>query len=193
MKPFFSKTLNFALILGLILISAGCDSGSNDEEVSESFDQMGEMIEKSFDIFGDVAVEVLLGGTAKSQPTYDCDQSGTVDWDVTGVANQYALTFNSCNGIDGNSTMGLTTNFTETSIEFALALSGTLTESCTMTLNNFTMDAASSESGDSEITLSGSISSTCNGEAFACTFNADELTDDAGEDFFRDRCSASIG
>lgn len=191
MKPFFSKTLNFALILGLILISTGCDSGSNDDDASESFDQMGTMIENSFNVFGDVAVDILLTAS-KSQPVYDCDQSGTVNWDATDV-NLYDLTFNDCNGISGTTAMGLTTSFDGTSLGFGMSLNGTLTESCTMVLNDFSMDVTSSETGSDQILLSGAISSTCNGEAFTCTFNDDALSENADEALIRDRCSASIG
>ena len=193
MKPFFNKTLNFALILGLILISDGCDSGSSDEEVSESFDQMGDMIENSFNVFGDVAIDILLTAS-KSQPIYDCDQSGTVDWDVSsGTIDIYDLTFNDCNGISGNTEMGLTTSFDGTSLAFGMSLNGSLTEACTMLLNDFSMSVTSSEDGSDQVLLNGSISSTCNGEAFTCTFNEDQLSDSSDDGLYQNRCSASIG
>lgn len=191
MKPFFSKTLNFALILGLILISAGCDSGSNDEDVSESFDQMGAMIENSFNVFGDVAIDILLTAS-KSQPVYDCDQSGTVNWEANNV-NLYDLTFDDCNGISGNTEMGLTTSFDGTSLAFGMSLNGTLTEACTMLLNDFSMNVTSSENGSDQLLLNGSISSTCNGEAFTCTFNEDQLSDASDDGLYQNRCSGSIG
>ncbi len=192
MKPYFSKHLSFVLILGLFLISAGCDSGSNDdEEISASFDQMGTMIENSFDIYGGVAVDILLSAS-KSLPTYDCDQSGTVDWDLSnGATDVYDLTFNDCNGISGSSTMGLTSTFSETTFEFGMALSGTLTESCTMVLNNFSMDLVSNGTENDQIVIGGSISSTCNGEAFTCTFIDDAITDGTDDAFFQNRCSVS--
>ncbi len=192
MKPFFSKPFSFALILGLLFISAGCDSGSNDDdEISASFDQMGAMFEEAFNIFGDVAVDILLTAS-KSQPVYNCDQSGTVDWDVTsGTTNLYSLAFNDCNGISGSTAMGLTTSFDGTSVGFGMTLTGTLNESCTMTLNNFSMDVTSNQDGTDQILIGGGISSNCNGESFSCTFNDDQLSESSDDAFFQDRCSVS--
>lgn len=192
MKTYFHKSATFALFLGLFIIAAGCDSNDN-EDVSASFDQMGEMMEKSFNVFGAVAVEVLLSPVSKMQPVYDCDASGTVTYDVSGTANLYNLIFDDCDGLSGNIDMGLTTNFTETGFDFSLSLDGNLTESCEMTLNNFSMVVGSSEGNEDQIVLNGSIGSTCNGEAFSCTFTQDALNEGSEDSLFNDNCTAAVG
>lgn len=192
MKTNFHKSTTLALFLGLFIIAAGCDSNDS-EDASASFDEMGSMMEKSFNVFGAVAVEVLLSPTSKTQPVYDCEASGTVTYDASGTANLYNLIFDDCDGLSGNIDMGLTTNFTETGFDFSLSLDGNLTEACQMTLNNFSMVVASNEANEDQIVLNGSIGSTCNGEAFSCTFTQDALNEGNEENLFNDNCSAVIG
>lgn len=195
MRTLFNKTTTFTLLFSLLILASSCDSSDNDD-ASESFDQMGEMIGASFDVFGNVAVEILLNSVGKSRPIYDCDQSGTVDYNNSSTANLYSLVFNDCNGIDGNVDLGLTTNITETAFEFGLSLDGNLTEACSMTLNNFSMGIVSNPNSTTEedqIMLNGSISSTCNGESFSCTFNNDSFTDADENVLFQDNCTTAIG
>lgn len=189
MRTTFKKSISLLAIVSVLAFGAGCDSNDS-EDVSMSFDQMGSMIEKSFSVFGGVAVDILLNSIGKSQPIYDCDQSGTVDYSMTDNPNEYALVLADCNGIDGNVNLGLTTDITETGFTFGLSLDGTLTESCAMTLNNFSMNVVSTDTDD-QITLNGSLGSTCNGEAFACTFNNDTLTEGTEDSLVRDRCVAT--
>ncbi len=191
MKTYFHKSTTLALFLGLFIIAAGCDSNDN-EDAAASFDQMGEMMQKSFNVFGAVAVDVLLSPVSKSQPVYDCDASGTVTYDASGT-NTYSMLFDDCDGLSGNVDMGLSTNFTETGFDFSLSLDGNLTEACEMSLNNFTMAVSGTESGEDQIVLNGSIGSTCNGEAFSCTFTQDALSDGDEENLFNDNCSGSVG
>ena len=192
MKPFFNKYSTLALMLSLFVFTAGCDS-NDDDDIGASFEQMGEMIEKSFAVFGNVAVDILLNPASKAQPIYDCDFSGTVDYSASSAANQYDLIFDDCNGLTGNIGLGLVTNFTENGFDFNLSLNGNLTESCEMTLNNFTMDFSSTDAGDDQISLNGGIASTCNGESFSCTFNDDLLDDTSDDSLFNQRCSGSAG
>ncbi|MEM8484311.1 MAG: hypothetical protein AAF564_02120 [Bacteroidota bacterium] len=196
MKTLFHKSKTLALFLGLFIIAVGCDSNDN-EDAAASFDQMGEMMQKSFNVFGAVAVDVLLSPVsetqpAKSQPVYDCDASGTVTYDASGT-NLYNLIFDDCDGLSGDVDMGLTTNFTETGFDFSLSLDGNLTEACEMSLNNFSMVVAATESGEDQIVLNGSIGSTCNGEAFSCTFTQDALNEGNEDTLFNDNCSGSVG
>ncbi|MFK7847720.1 MAG: hypothetical protein AB8G77_20675 [Rhodothermales bacterium] len=194
MRTLFNKTTTFTLLFSLLILASSCDSSDNDD-AGESFDQMGEMIGASFDVFGDIAVEILLNDVSKSKPIYDCDQSGTVDYNSSSTANLYSLVFSDCNGIDGNVDLGLTTNISETAFEFGLSLDGNLTESCSMTLNNFSMGIVSNPNSTDEdqILLNGAISSTCNGESFSCAFTNDSFSDADQNVLFEDNCTAAIG
>ncbi len=193
MKSFFNKYASLVLTLSLFVFTAGCDSNDDDDDISASFEQMSNMFENAFSVFGNVAVDILLNPASKSQPIYDCDFSGTVDYSASSTANQYDLIFDDCNGLTGNINLGLTTNFTDNGFDFNLSLDGNLTEACEMSLNNFAMNFTSTDDGNDQIFLNGGIASTCNGESFSCTFNNDLVQDDVDDAFINQRCTGSAG
>lgn len=192
MNNIFLKPTSIALMLGLFVFSSGCDS-NKDADASASFDQMGTMMGSAFNIFGDVAADIIITSSQKSQPIFDCDDAGTVDYNNTGTPNVYNLVLDGCDGIDGTVNLGLVTDISETGVSLDLSLDGNLTEACTMTLNNFSMRVTSTQSGTSEIVLGGGLASTCNGEAFSCTFNNSSLTSGSESALVEQNCSATIG
>ena len=192
MKNTFLKPASIALVLSLFVFSSGCDGNDNDE-ASQSFDQMSTMMGSAFNTFGAVAADIIITSSQKSKPIYDCDDSGTVDYNSTGTPNVYSLVLNGCDGIDGTVNLGLVTDISETGITLDLSLDGNLTEACTMTMNNFSMRVTSTQSGASEIVLGGGLASTCNDEAFSCTFNNSSLTSGSETALVEQNCSASIG
>ena len=186
--------IKLLFVATLCFTTLGCDSGSNDDDddLGASFEQMADMVETTFGVFGEVAAEIFISSVSKNQPIYSCD-TGQVDYTQSPVNQDlYELEFQNCNGINGNVDLGLDVEVGTNSFSFDLLLDGSLEESCTLQFANFTESVSGSLEGDDQtITLSGSISANCSGERFSCSFNNDELSEDTEDTLFQDNCRAT--
>ena len=188
------RVLTYCALL-VFFVFAGCDSNEDEDEFAASFEQMSNMIEESFNVFGEIAVEILLDQVAKNQPTYSCSQNGQVDYDESPVdPSLYELEFQNCNGINGNVDLGFDITVSETNFEFDLLLDGSLENECTLQFANFAENVIAGLEDDSQtITLSGSVFANCSGDRFACTFNNALLSEATADSIIEENCTATSG
>ena len=188
--------LLFIALLTLSITLVGCDSNDDNDDPEAAFEAMGEMMASSFSALGFVAADIFLNQSAtKSQPTYSCQNEGSVDYNPsTTNPDIYTLDFQNCDGTNGTLDLGLSVEATQSSFNFSLLLDGSLTNQCTLTFSNFTESVVSNVSdGTQSIMLDGAIGATCDGQAYACTFNQTELTitEDGDSDYtlFENSCA----
>ena len=190
----FSRTSFMFALAALTVLSAGCDSSS--DEPADSFDQMATMMDDTFTIFGEVAGVIFTGQLAapKTQPAYSCQQSGSVDYTaVADMPGTYSLNFLDCNGIDGNATLGITTTLGETSASLGVVISGNLSNECEVNLSSFAQNVVVDLTSESiEIVLDGTLTSTCDGNSFSCTFANDTLVEGSEDALMREKCVAAL-
>lgn len=192
MKSFFKTTFSYALLFSFLLFSAGCDSNDSNDE-TEAFADMAATIGKTFSLLTQAFTQIGPA-TKTAMPPVDCSNSGTFDVsDVTD--NSYSIAFSDCNGIDGSLTFGITYSITETSISTGFSMDGSITDTCTLTMNNFSFASVTTPQNPSvgTLTYNGGFSSDCGGNSYSCVFNDAEvdLQTGASASFMQSNCTLS--
>lgn len=186
----------FIAVLAFSITVTGCDSNDDSDDGTEAFEAMGEMMSSSFAALGFIASEIFLGQVSKSQPSYSCPNSGSIEYTESATnANIYTLDFQDCDGTNGSIDLGLNVETTQSSFNFSLILDGSLVNQCTLTYSNFTQNVVSNiTDGTQSILINGAVGASCGGQSYACAFDNSELTFTDGEgdsDLYENNCALS--
>ena len=184
----------FIALIAFSITIAGCDSNDDSDDPEADFAAMGEMMASSFSALGLVAADIFTGGVSKSQPIFNCPNTGSVEYNQsTTNPDLYEMNFMDCEGTSGSINMGLSIESTQSTFNFNLLLDGSLQNQCTLSFSNFTESVVSDISaGTQSIVIDGAIGASCNGQSYACAFNQAQLNaSDDPEDYslFQNNCS----
>lgn len=168
----------FLALLTFALTFAGCDSNDDSDDAEAALEAMSEMMASSFSSLGLVAAEIFTGSFSKSQPTYTCPTTGSIEFDQSPTSSDiYVLDFMDCDGTNGTINLGLGVESSQSLFSFNLLLDGNLENQCTLSFSNFTESVVSDiTAGTQSIVIDGAIAASCSGHNYACSFNQSELT-----------------
>ena len=155
------------------------------------------MASSVFDVAGQVAFGVYSDGTtgtSAKKPTFNCPESGSIDYTVAADQSSYTMVFDDCNGINGELLFGLSFNITQQEVAVDFTLDGSVNEECTLTFAQFQQGAVVNLVDNSSVlSLNGSFSATCDRTAvYSCTYNNLTFTPDQDPSILEQGCGIEL-